>query len=92
MAQGAPRHGLPLPPQLRRPGHEEAKEKAAHPQRKPIGLLAKLIRAVSNEEDFIVDPAPPAVIRCSQACKKTGRNFIGFDIATNTEAPQARQG
>jgi site-specific DNA-methyltransferase (adenine-specific) len=50
-----------------------------HPHAKPIELQKELIRAVSKENDIVLDPAmgSGSVLR---ACLGTNRNFIGCDI------------
>jgi len=50
-----------------------------HPHAKPIGLQRKLISAVSNEGDVIVDPAAGGY-SVLEAAKAEGRNFIGCDL------------
>ena len=57
----------------------EARENGGHTHRKPIGLQSKLIEAVTNKEDFIVDPAAGSY-SVLHSCQATGRNFIGCDI------------
>jgi site-specific DNA-methyltransferase (adenine-specific) len=51
----------------------------SHPHAKPIGLLEKLICAVTNEGDMIVDPAAGGY-NTLRAASHTGRNFIGCDL------------
>lgn len=48
-----------------------------HP--KPIGLQARLIEAVSNPQDLVVDPAAGS-FSVLEACRDTGRNFLGCDL------------
>ncbi len=51
----------------------------SHPHAKPIKLMEKLIRAVTNEGDIIVDPAAGGYnVLC--AANNTGRHFIGCDV------------
>lgn len=50
-----------------------------HPHQKPIGLQAELIDAVSNEGDYIIDPAAGSFSVMEAALSK-GRNFIGCDL------------
>ena len=50
-----------------------------HPHSKPIGLQKQLILATTNENDYICDPAAGGYT-VFEACKLTGRNFIGGDI------------
>ncbi len=69
---------------------EEAKENGGHTHRKPIGLQAKLIEAVSNEADFVVDPAAGSY-SVLQSCQATGRNFIGCDIIGTLKGRKTRK-
>ena len=46
------------------------------PTHKTLGLLTKLISAVSNEQDVVVDPATGRFPVFS-ACKQSHRNFLG---------------
>jgi site-specific DNA-methyltransferase (adenine-specific) len=50
-----------------------------HPHAKPVGLLEKLIRAVTNEGDLVVDPAAGGY-NTLRAARNTGRNFLGCDL------------
>ena len=50
-----------------------------HPHSKPIKLQEALILATSEENDIILDPAAGGY-SVFEACKNTGRNFIGGDI------------
>jgi site-specific DNA-methyltransferase (adenine-specific) len=51
----------------------------SHPHAKPVGLMEKLILAVTNPGDVIIDPAAGGynVLRATQ---NTDRRFIGCDI------------
>ena len=51
-----------------------------HPHLKPIGLITRLIDAVTTPGDLVVDPAAGsfAVLR---AARQLNRNFIGCDLA-----------
>ncbi len=53
----------------------------SHPHAKPIGLMERLIRAVTNEGDVVIDPAAGGynVMRAAHAA---GRHFLGCDIAS----------
>ena len=59
---------------------EAISETNGHPHKKPIGLQAKLITAVSNEGDIIIDPAAGS-FSVMDAANNSGRNFLGCDIA-----------
>ena len=50
-----------------------------HPHSKPIELQKQLILAVTEEGDFVCDPASGGY-SVFEACKQTKRNFIGGDI------------
>lgn len=50
-----------------------------HTHRKPVGLQAALIEAVSNPGDVIVDPAAGS-FSVLEACERTDRRFLGCDI------------
>ena len=50
-----------------------------HAHQKPINLQSKLIAAVSNEGDIIVDPAAGSFSVMTAAINE-GRNFLGCDI------------
>lgn len=55
------------------------KLKKTHPHSKPIMLQSELIKAVTIEGDFILDPAAGGFSTMS-AAHTVGRNFIGSDI------------
>ena len=57
---------------------EKARRKA-HPHAKPVGLQAALMSAVSNEGDFVIDPAAGA-FTVLEAARQCGRTFLGCDI------------
>jgi site-specific DNA-methyltransferase (adenine-specific) len=50
------------------------------PHVKPAGLLARLIGAVTQPGDLIVDPAA-GCFNVLEICQRLGRRFIGVDIA-----------
>lgn len=50
-----------------------------HPHQKPVGLQGELIAAVSNEGDYIIDPAAGSFSVMEAALSKN-RNFIGCDL------------
>jgi site-specific DNA-methyltransferase (adenine-specific) len=68
----------------------EKVDRAAHPHVKPIGLMTRLIAAVTKEEDLIVDPAAGS-FGVLQAALGLRRNFIGCDIAYEGEQSDATQ-
>ena len=57
---------------------EEPTEKK-HPHSKPIELQRKLIEAVTEEHETVLDPAAGGY-SVFEACKLSGRSFIGGDI------------
>lgn len=56
-------------------------ENTDHPTQKPEKLLAKLILASTNENDFVFDPFM-GVGSSLVAAKKLNRKFLGFEIET----------
>ena len=50
-----------------------------HPHQKPVGLQAELIAAVSNEGDYVIDPAAGS-FSVMEAALLRNRNFIGCDL------------
>jgi site-specific DNA-methyltransferase (adenine-specific) len=74
----------------RRRGHgipdrwSEKVDRKLHPHIKPIGLISRLIVAVTNPGDLVVDPAAGS-FAVMHAAIELGREFIGCDI----EAPRA---
>ena len=57
-----------------------------HTHRKPPGLQARLIEVVTNEGDVVIDPAAGSY-SVMEACRRTGRNFLGCDIAASDLFP-----
>jgi len=62
----------------------EEKCSKEYPHAKPVGLQARLIEAVSNPGDVIVDPAAGS-FSVLEACQKTGRRFLGGDLVSGVE-------
>ncbi len=58
----------------------EEKVEKNHPHAKPIELQKNLILATTDAGDWVCDPAAGGY-SVLEACRKTGRNFIGGDIA-----------
>ena len=50
-----------------------------HPHHKPVKLQAKLIEAISEPGDLIIDPAAGSY-SVMEACQLTKRSFIGCDL------------
>ena len=55
-----------------------------HPHSKPIDLQCELIKSVTNKKDIVVDPASGGY-SVFEACKLTGRTFLGGDIEFGDE-------
>ena len=55
------------------------KVEKVHPHSKPIELQKRLIEATTNIGDVVLDPAAGG-FSVFEACKASGRNFIGGDI------------
>lgn len=53
--------------------------KAEHPHTKPVDLQGDLIMAVSNEGDYVIDPAAGS-FSVLQAAQNRHRNFLGCDL------------
>jgi site-specific DNA-methyltransferase (adenine-specific) len=57
----------------------EKVDRRLHPHVKPIGLIRRLIGAVTKPSDLIVDPAAGSFV-VMHAAHELGRNFIGCDV------------
>jgi site-specific DNA-methyltransferase (adenine-specific) len=57
----------------------EKVDRAVHPHIKPIGLIERLIAAVTTAGDLIVDPAAGSFV-VIHAARQLGRNFTGCDL------------
>jgi site-specific DNA-methyltransferase (adenine-specific) len=55
-------------------------DRRLHPHIKPIKLTRRLIRAVTEPGDLVIDPAAGSFM-VMQAARELGREFIGCDIA-----------
>jgi site-specific DNA-methyltransferase (adenine-specific) len=58
----------------------EKVDRKLHPHIKPIGLIARLIVAVTEPGDLVVDPAAGSFV-AMHAARQLGRDFVGCDIA-----------
>jgi site-specific DNA-methyltransferase (adenine-specific) len=58
----------------------ERVDRTRHPHIKPAGLLARLIGAVTQPGDLVVDPAAGSFI-VLEIAQRLGRRFIGCDLA-----------
>jgi site-specific DNA-methyltransferase (adenine-specific) len=55
-------------------------DRSIHPHVKPIGLITRLIGAITQPGDLVVDPAAGSFNVMHAACE-LGRQFVGCDIA-----------
>jgi site-specific DNA-methyltransferase (adenine-specific) len=51
-----------------------------HPHLKPMGLITRLIEAITTPGELVVDPAAGSFV-VMQAARELGRDFIGCDLA-----------
>jgi site-specific DNA-methyltransferase (adenine-specific) len=58
--------------------HEKV-NRSIHPHLKPIGLITRLVGAVTQPGDVVVDPAAGSFV-VMRAAHQLGRNFIGCDL------------
>ncbi len=59
-------------------------DRKTHPHAKPVGLITRLIGAVTRPGELVVDPAAGSFV-VMHAAAKLGRNFIGCDIQLGDE-------
>jgi hypothetical protein len=57
----------------------EKVDRKIHPHIKPTGLITRLIGAVTQPGDLVVDPAAGSVV-VMRAAHQLGRNFVGCDL------------
>ena len=57
----------------------EKVDRRAHPHIKPIGLISRLIAAVTEPGDLVVDPAAGSFV-VMKAAHQLDRNFVGCDV------------
>lgn len=62
--------------------------KSQHPHIKPIGLITRLIGAVTHPGDLVVDPAAGSFVVMT-AAHQLGREFIGCDVAYRADPARA---
>jgi site-specific DNA-methyltransferase (adenine-specific) len=67
----------------------ERVDRTRHPHIKPVGLLARLIGAVTKPGDLIIDPGAGSFITLEIA-QRMGRRFIGCDLAWTEPAEERR--
>ena len=58
---------------------EKVDRTTAHPHIKPIGLISRLIAAVTEPGDLVIDPAAGSFV-VMKAAIELGRRFVGCDI------------
>jgi site-specific DNA-methyltransferase (adenine-specific) len=58
----------------------EKAPRGGHPHAKPFGLTKRLIECVTRPGDLVVDPAAGGYV-VLRACRETGREFMGCDLA-----------
>jgi site-specific DNA-methyltransferase (adenine-specific) len=64
----------------------EKVDRTLHPHIKPIGLIRKLIGAVTRPGDLVVDPAAGSFV-VMHAAHQLGRDFVGCDLAHDSSQP-----
>jgi site-specific DNA-methyltransferase (adenine-specific) len=62
----------------------EKADRRAHVHAKPIGLITRLIGAVTRPGDLVVDPAAGSFV-VMHAAHQLGREFVGCDLAYEPE-------
>jgi site-specific DNA-methyltransferase (adenine-specific) len=66
-------------------------DRSLHPHVKPIGLIARLIGAITKPGELVVDPAAGS-FTVMRAAHELGRDFIGCDIAWGNETIEGSAG
>lgn len=66
----------------------EKVDRSVHPHVKPIGLIKRLIGAVTAPGDLVVDPAAGSFV-VMHAARALGREFVGCDLVYRAEAEDA---
>src|SRR5262249_27192833 len=64
----------------------EKVDRNVHPHSKPIGLIARLIAAITEPGDLVVDPAAGS-FTVMHAAHQLGRDFVGCDLAYDFSQP-----
>src|SRR6516225_8749812 len=64
----------------------EKVDRTLHPHIKPIGLMRKLISAVTRPGDLVVDPAAGSFV-VMHAAHQLGCDFVGCDLAYRSGQP-----
>ena len=60
--------------------HMPKSERVGYPTQKPLALLDRIIKASSNEGDFVLDPFCGCATACVSA-EKLGRQWVGIDLS-----------
>jgi site-specific DNA-methyltransferase (adenine-specific) len=64
----------------------EKVDRTLHPHIKPAGLIARLIGAIAQPGDLVVDPAAGSFV-VMRVANQMGRDFVGCDIACRPPQP-----
>jgi site-specific DNA-methyltransferase (adenine-specific) len=64
----------------------EKVDRTLHPHIKPAGLIARLIGAITQPGDLVVDPAAGSFV-VMRVANQMGRDFVGCDIACRPPQP-----
>ena len=64
--------------------NNRAKERTGYPTQKPLALLHRIIKASSNEGDFVLDPFCGCATACV-AAEQLNRKWIGIDISPSAK-------
>jgi site-specific DNA-methyltransferase (adenine-specific) len=64
----------------------EKVSRKTHPHLKPIGLIRRLIAAVTHEGDLVIDPAAGS-FTVMHAAHELGRRFAGCDLCAPLTVP-----
>ena len=62
------------------PVHSQAKERTGYPTQKPLKLLERVIKSVSNPGDLVLDPFCGCATAC-EAAEKLDRQWVGIDLS-----------
>ena len=70
----------------------EKVDRTVHPHLKPIGLISRLIAAVTEPGDLVVDPAAGSFV-VMKAAHQLDRHFVGCDVVGGnwTQPPEAKK-
>ena len=63
-----------------------AKERTGCPTQKPLALLERIIKASSNEGDWVLDPFAGCATACV-AAENLGRQWVGIDLSAKAVEP-----